>query len=148
MTVQRDFKELLECLNERRVEYVIVGAHALAAHGLVRATGDMDVYLRPTPANAERVLAALADFGFASLDLEVSDLVAPERVIQLGVKPLRVDLITSLSAVTWEEADAGKIEGTYGDVTTWYLGREEFIRNKRAAGRPRDLGDLDSLGEL
>lgn len=147
MTVRRDFEQLLACLNAHRVKYVVIGAHALAAHGVVRATADLDLYVKPTRSNAEHILAALADFGFGSLDLTTSDFERPGRVVQLGVEPLRVDFITSIDGVSWKEADAGKIQGEYGDVPTSYLGREELVRSKRAAGRPKDLLDLCALGE-
>jgi hypothetical protein len=102
---------------------MIVGGYALAFHGAPRYTGDMALYVRPTPENARRILAALDAFGFGSLDLNARDFSRPDRVVQLGVPPVRVDLITSLSGVTWEECWAGREPGLYGDVPVSFIGR-------------------------
>jgi hypothetical protein len=147
MEPQRDFEELLASFNARGVEYLIAGGYALAFHGAPRATGDLELLVRPTAENAGRILAALDDFGFGSLELTAADFTRPGRVVQLGVAPLRVDLLTSLSGVTWEEAFADRQPSTYGDVTVAFLGRATFIANKRASGRARDLADLEDLGE-
>jgi hypothetical protein len=129
------------------VEYVIVGGYALAFHGAPRSTGDIDILVRPDPSNAAKVLAALADFGFGSLQLTPADFQTPDRVVQLGVPPVRVDLITSLTGVDWNEAAGHKVAGSYGDVPVHYLGRDQLILNKRATGRTKDLADLDALGK-
>jgi hypothetical protein len=147
MEVQKDFKELLELFNRHNVEYVIVGAYALAHHGVPRFTGDIDIYVHPTPENAQKILAALDDFGFGSLDLTAEDFQKPGSVVQLGVPPVRIDIITSIPGVVWQEADKGKNEGLYGDVPVYFLGREQLVANKRATGRKKDLADLESLGE-
>jgi len=147
MEVHPDFKELLGLFNEQGVEYIIVGAYALAYHGAPRFTGDLDLFVRPTPENAGRILKVLSAFGFGSLGLKVEDFQKPEQVIQLGVPPVRIDLITSITGVTWEQADAGKVRGTYGDVDVCFLGRGQYAQNKRATGRKKDLADLEALGE-
>ena len=103
MEIQKDFSELLELFNEHDVAYAIVGGYALAFHGSPRNTGDIDILVRPDRENAARVLRALADFGFGSLDLKVEDFSHPDRVLQLGYAPVRVDLITSLTGVSWEQ---------------------------------------------
>jgi len=146
MEAQQDFKELVGLLNGHGVEYVIVGAHALAFHGAPRYTGDLDLYIRPTAANAERVMAALADFGFGSLGLSEKDFSVPDRVVQLGYPPVRIDLVTSISDVSWEEVSANMVDGEYGNVPVKYIGHAEFVRNKRAIGRKKDLADLEALG--
>ena len=147
MEIQPDFKELLALLNAHNVDYVIVGAYALAFHGAPRFTGDIDIFVKPDPKNAESILAALQEFGFGSLDLDKSDFQQPDKVIQLGVPPVRVDLITSLTAVSWQQAYSGKIEGIYGDVPVYFLGRKEFLANKKALSRKKDLADIEALGE-
>ena len=147
MEVEQDFKELLELLNEHEAEYVIVGAYALAFHGVPRYTGDIDILVRPSPDNANRVLCALGDLGFGSLGLKKGDFQKPDNVIQLGVPPVRIDILTSLTGVTWSEAYRGRVKGSYGDVPASFLGREEYIANKRALGRKKDLADLEALGE-
>jgi hypothetical protein len=147
MEVQPDFRDLLALFNAQGVDYIIVGAYALAYHGAPRYTGDMDILVRPESENAERTLRALEEFGFGSLGLTVDDFAAPDRVIQIGVTPVRVDIVTSLTGVSWEEAAAGRVTGHYGDLEVHYLGREQFILNKRALGRKKDLADLESIGE-
>jgi len=147
MKVQRDFKELLALLNEHKVEYVIVGGYALAFHGAPRYTGDMDILVKSDKQNAKRILAALNDFNFGDLQITTADFEKPDMVVQLGITPVRVDIITSLTGVSWEQIYSNKIEGKYGDVQVNYIGREQFIANKRATARKRDLADLEALGE-
>jgi hypothetical protein len=147
MEVQQDFRELLALFNAHDVAYIIVGAYALAYHGAPRYTGDLDVFIRPDSQNAQHVLQALAQFGLGSLDLMVEDFTVPDKVVQLGVAPVRIDIVTSITGVTWEEAVVGQVKGKFGDVPVNYLGRNEFIRNKRALGRKKDLADIEALGE-
>lgn len=147
MEIQQDFRELLKLFNTHEVEFIIVGAYALAFHGVPRYTGDMDILVKPDPDNAGKVLAALKEFGFGSLDLNESDFQEPDKVVQLGVSPVRVDLITSLTGLSWQQVYAGKVQGNYGDIEVYYLGREELLSNKRALGRKKDLPDIEALGE-
>ena len=147
MEVQPDFRELLALFNEHKVAYAIVGGYALAYHGAPRYTGDIDILVQPDLENARRVLSALADFGFGDLGLTVEDFSAPDCVVQLGYPPVRVDLITSLSGVSWQEICADRAEGQYGDLTVFFMGRPQLIPNKRASGRKKDLADLEALGE-
>ena len=147
MEMQPDFRELLALFNAHHVEYMIVGGYALALHGAPRFTGDLDVLVKPDPENAQRILAALETFGFASVGLTPGDFSHPDQVVQLGVPPVRIDLLTSLTGTSWDEAFAGRTAGSYGDVPVYYIGREQFIANKRAIGRQKDLADLEMLGE-
>jgi hypothetical protein len=145
MEVQQDFKELLELFNARKVEYMIVGAHALAFHGAPRYTGDLHILIRADEENARRVMIALEDFGFGSVGVEMNDFVRRDKVVQLGVQPVRIDIITSISGVSWEKAAAGAVKGKYGGTPVRYIGKEDFIENKRAIGRLRDLADIEAL---
>ena len=147
MEVQRDFEELLESFNGNRVEYLIVGGYALAFHGAPRYTGDLDIFVRPTPENAHRLMSSLADFGFGAVGLSEADFSSPGKVVQLGVPPVRVDLITGIEGVAWESAWSGRAAGNYGRVPAPFIGRKEFIENKRAVGRKKDLADIEALGE-
>lgn len=147
METQPDFKELLALFNAHHVDYLIVGGYALAFHGAPRFTGDLDIFVRPDAGNARRIVAALAAFGFASAGLAPSDFDHPDQVVQLGVPPVRIDLVTSISGVSWDSAWAGRIEGCYGEVPAPYIGREQLVANKRATGRTKDLADLEGLGE-
>jgi hypothetical protein len=147
MEVQPDFRDLFAFLNAHGVEYLIVGAYALAFHGAPRFTGDIDVLVRPDPDNARRMIEALADFGFRFDNLTAEDFQNPEKVVQLGVPPVRIDLLTSITGVTWEQAASHKEPGSFGEVPVNYLGRAQFVANKRATGRRKDLADLEALGE-
>lgn len=148
MEIQKDFKELLELFNAHKVEYLIVGGFALAFHGAPRFTGDIDLLVKPEIENARKILAALKDFGFTSLNLIEMDFVKLENVIQLGFPPLRIDITTSISGVDWQTALNGKVAGDYGDVPVYFIGKKEFIANKKSTGRLKDLADIEALDEL
>ncbi len=145
METRSDFSKLLALLNAYSVDYIIVGGVALAWHGVPRYTGDLDILVRAEPDNAEKVVAALNEFGFGGIGIESNDFVAPERVLQLGYPPVRIDLMTTLTGVSWEEAWAGSVVGAYDDLPTRYLGRAELVSNKNALGRKRDLADVAAL---
>jgi hypothetical protein len=145
MEVQKDFKELLELLNAQSVEYVIVGAHALAFHGVPRYTGDIDLLVKPSDDNARRIIEGLTAFGFGDIGLEATDFESPGSVIQLGHPPVRVDIMTSIDGVSWEAVDGDKVRGQYADLNVFYIGRKQFIANKRAIGRHKDLADVEML---
>lgn len=147
MEVQQDFRDLLALFNAHKVEYLIVGGYALAFHGAPRFTGDIDIFVEPSVHNAERIIKALIEFGFGGLNLTLEDFSSPDKVVQLGVPPVRIDLITAITGVSWQEAFAGRVPGTYGDIPVYFLGRNEFVANKRAVGRKKDLADLEALGE-
>jgi hypothetical protein len=147
MEIQQDFKELLELFNKHKVEYVVVGGYALAFHGAPRYTGDMDILVNPDVINAGRIIAALEDFGFGSVGLTATDFERPDQIIQLGVPPVRVDIITSITGVSCEDAFSTRVKGKYGDTPVYFIGREQFLLNKRALGRKKDLADLEALGE-
>ena len=147
MEVQPDFRDLLALFNAHQVEYMIVGGYALAFHGAPRYTGDIDIFVGATSENARRILTALDEFGFGSLGLTVEDFESPDNVVQLGAPPVRIDLITSITGVSWEDALSDCVDGKYGELPVKYIGLNEFISNKRATGRKKDLSDLEALGE-
>jgi hypothetical protein len=144
-----DFRDLLAELVKAEARFLVVGAHALSAHGVPRATVDLDVWIDRSSDNARRVWNALARFGAPLDDLSVTedDLTRPEVVVQLGLPPFRIDILTSVSGITFEEAWPGRLEAHFGDVQVPFLGRAALVRNKRASGRLKDLADLESLGE-
>lgn len=148
MKVNRDFRDLFVEFNAHGVEYLIVGAHALAAHGVVRATKDLDVWVRPSEGNAEAVHRALAAFGAPLHDVEPSDLATPGLIFQIGVEPVRIDIITSIDGVAFDEAWPERVESHYGDQTVYLLSRAHLIRNKHASGRLQDLADIERLRAL
>ena len=147
MEIQPDFKELLTLFNASNVEYLIVGGYALAFHGQPRYTGDIDVFVKPDKVNAQRVMSALNAFGFRSDELTSADFEKPDKIVQLGVPPVRVDIITALSGVSWEEAFSGKVAGFYDDLPVFFIGLKQFVLNKKATGRKKDLADIEALGE-
>ena len=145
MKLARDLKEFIELLNSHKVEYVLVGAWAMAFHTRPRYTEDIDILVSPTPENASRVEAVMAAFSFSSLGLKASDFEKPNQIVQLGRPPNRIDLITSISGVSfreaWEERQFGDLDG----VRVPFLSRDCLRRNKAAAGREKDLEDLRRL---
>jgi hypothetical protein len=143
--MSNDFRDLIAEFNARGVEFLVVGAHALAAHGLVRATRDLDVWVRPDAANAARVIAALRAFGAPLLDLTEEDLARPGLVFQIGVAPLRIDVITAIDGVRFDEAWPDRLEARFADQAVGVLSRRHLIQNKRASGRDQDLVDLKWL---
>jgi len=134
-------------LKAARARFLVVGAYAMAAHGVPRATGDLDVWVEPTEENAPRVFGALARFGapLQALGITLRDLLAPGVVCQIGLPPRRIDVTTVIDGVEFAEAWEDRLEGWLGPVRVSYIGREALIRNKEAAGRAKDLADLELL---
>ncbi|HAM36967.1 MAG TPA: hypothetical protein DEB40_07035 [Elusimicrobia bacterium] len=146
MKIHPDFSDFIAALNRHRVEFVIVGAFDLAFLGSPRYTGDMDVWIRPTAPNARALLRAIEDFGLKSLALAEQDVLSG-KIIQMGYPPVRIDLLTLLDGLTADEIWASRQKGPLGGHTVNYMGRAAFVKNKRAAGRQKDLADLEALGE-
>lgn len=143
--MSRDFVEMLSALYAAGARFLIVGAHALAAHGMPRATGDLDIWIQPTPENAARVIHALKRFGAALFDLGIDDLSKPDTVFQIGLPPSRIDILSSISGVEFDDAWDRRIEIVIGDLRVGVIGRADFIANKKATGRPKDLLDIELL---
>ena len=145
MPLSKDLREFVGLLNANEVEYLVVGAFALAFHGISRYTADLDLLIRPTQQNAERILKTLSQFGFGSLPIEASDLQVPDHVVQLGRNPDRIDLLTSISGVTFEEAWVTRSEGSLEGTPVRYIGLAALIRNKESTGRAQDRVDVEGL---
>jgi hypothetical protein len=145
--LNEDFLDMLDALLHEHVDFVVVGAHALAAHGLPRATGDIDIFVRPAADNALRVMNALARFGAptAAHGIRASDFETPGNVYQIGLPPRRIDLLTEISGVRFDEAAANAITVRIASYDIPVLGRNELIKNKRAAARDKDLIDANAL---
>lgn len=145
--MNQDFLDLLHLLLQARVRFIVVGAHAMAVHGVPRATGDLDIWVDPEPANARLVWEALLAFGapVSHVGIVQEDLEKPGVVIQIGQPPRRIDLLTGISGVTFAEAWPNRVLHAVGDLSVPFLGQDDLIRNKRASGRPKDLVDLDLL---
>ena len=146
MKVHPDFVDFILALKKNQVEYVIVGAYALAFHGHPRATGDIDFWIRPTKPNANLLLMALKDFGFGKVDISVDDLLSG-KIVQLGFPPVRIDLISKLDGLDNNEIWNAREAGKFGELKVWYLSKKAFVKNKRSIGRYKDLADLELLGE-
>jgi hypothetical protein len=147
MDVQQDFKELLALFNALHVKYIVVGGYALAFHGAPRMTGDIDIFVEPSVGNALKVLESLKRFGFGKIGLKVEDFSQRDNVIQLGRPPVRIDILTSLTGVSWKKAYATKKKGKYGELFVFFISRELLLKNKRSVGRKKDQADLEALGE-
>lgn len=147
--MNEDFRDLLAALVAAGARFLVVGAHALAVHGIPRATGDLDVWIVPEAPNAERVFDALARFGapMAAMGVTREDLTRTDQVVQIGLPPRRIDILTSISGVPFEEAWADRITHEVEGLSIPFIGRAALVKNKRAAGRAKDLADLEALGE-
>ena len=144
MDLAPDFDEFIASLTAHGVEFVIVGAYALAYHGAPRFTGDLDVLIRPTLDNASRLLKAIESFGF-STELTPESVADLRKMLQMGLPPVQIHVMSSITGVSWDEAWADRAEGPLGRHRVPFLGRDTFVRNKRAAGRPKDLADIDAI---
>jgi hypothetical protein len=146
--VNRDFRDLFAELNAAGVEFLVVGAHALAVHGHVRATKDLDVWVRPSESNARNVLKALASFGAPIANISVADLATPGTIVQIGVEPVRIDIITAIDGVEFDPAWGARTLAHFGDQQVAVLSREHLLQNKQASGRTQDLADIEALKKL
>lgn len=140
-----DFVDLLRAFIAADVRFLVVGAYALALHGRPRATGDLDVWIDPTPENASRVMRALQAFGAPLHDITESDFTRPGVTYQMGVEPVRIDILTELTGVSFAEVWPDRMRGAFGEVQVDFIGLQAFIRNKRATGRLKDLADIEGL---
>ena len=141
----QDFREFIELLIKNKAEYMIVGGYAVGIHGHPRYTGDLDIWLNPTPQNAELILKSVNDFGFSSFKLNQADFTKPGNVIQLGYPPLRIDLLTEIDGVTFDECFKNRKEVIIDDLKVNFIGYDDLLKNKKESGRPRDIDDIDHL---
>ena len=137
-----DFRDMLSCLKGAGVEFIVVGAYALAAHGRPRATGDMDIWVRNSPENAQKIIGALAEFGAPLTNLSADDFTAPDLIVQFGVEPCRIDLLTGVDGLGFDEAWGNKLAITVDGLEIYVLSRADLLKNKIAAGRAKDSGDI------
>ncbi|MEX2478627.1 MAG: DUF6036 family nucleotidyltransferase [Gracilimonas sp.] len=145
MKKNQDFKEFIKLLHKHNVKYLIVGGYAYAIHAEPRFTKDLDIFIRSDQENAEKMMAVFEDFGFESLDLEPDDFVKPDQVIQIGYPPLRIDILTSITGVDFDEAWKNRVEGKYDQQKAIFIGKSDLVKNKKATGRKSDLDDIDKL---
>jgi hypothetical protein len=145
MILQKDLREFIELLNSHDVRYLIVGGYAVAYHGYPRTTGDIDFFIEASEENANKLEEVLARFGFGSLGLTAKDFLEPATIIQLGYPPNRIDLVTSISGVTFAEAWERRICARIEDLPMLFVDRQTLLANKAASGKPKDLADIDAL---
>jgi hypothetical protein len=148
-TLLADFEDLIAALVARDVRFLVVGAHALASHGVVRATGDLDIWVQPTADNARRVFAALADWGapLQAHGIDVDDFARADTVYQVGLPPFRIDVLTSLSGLAFDRSWHNRMPGPHPHLAFFVLSLEDLVINKRATGRTKDLLDIELLRE-
>ena len=145
MLFNPDFKDMLRALSDAKVDFLLVGAYAVAAHGHPRATGDLDLWVRPDAETAPKVYRVLAEFGAPLHDLTIDDLARPGMVFQIGVEPSRIDILTAISGVEFDHAWANRLSVEMDGIQLNVIGRDDLIANKRACGRPKDIADAESL---
>lgn len=145
MKLEPDLREFIELLNAREVRYIVVGAYALAFHGRPRYTGDIDLFVEGSPENAQRISQVLEEFGLVNIGIAAADFTLPDQIVQLGVDPNRVDIMTSISGVTFDEAWRTREAGDLDGIPVQYISKDLLKRNKTAVGRKQDIADLDHL---
>lgn len=145
MNLEEDLREFVELLNALKVRYIVVGAFAVAYHGYPRYTGDIDLFIDRSSENAKQIVNAIEKFGFGDLGLSIEDFLQEDQVIQLGVAPNRIDLLTFLSGVSFQEAWATREQGEIAGLRVPIISKEMLKRNKTASGRSQDLADLEHL---
>lgn len=145
MVFQKDFRDLCALLNEEKIDYLVVGAYAVAFHGAPRSTGDLDILIRPENEHAVRLLAAVQRFGFPTSDVSPEYLLEHGKILELGRIPVQVHIMTSITGVSWEDAWVSRKQGVYGDVPVFFIGLAALLTNKAAAGRSKDLADVKAL---
>jgi Nucleotidyl transferase of unknown function (DUF2204) len=137
-----DFRDMLSCLRGAGVEFIVVGAYALAAHGRPRATGGIDIWVKSSPENAQKVISALEEFGAPLSNLSAEDFTAPDLIVQLGIEPCRIDLLTGVDGLDFDDAWRNKLAITLEGLEVFILSRGDLLKNKIAAGRAKDQGDI------
>ncbi len=146
--VEKDFEEFIRLLNYHKVKYLVVGAFALIYYTYPRNTGDIDFFVECAELNAERLIKVLKDFGFEGLGLVKEDFIKPDSVIQLGFPPVRIDILTSISGINFDEAYKNRIKAKLGNEKVFFISKDDLIKNKTAAGRTKDLSDLEQLNKF
>jgi len=145
MVLNKDFREFIELLNAHNIKYLVVGGYAVTVHGYPRYTNDIDIWFWIDKSNAENLIKVLKDFGFGSLDIKTDDFLSPNKVIQLGYPPNRIDLLTSISGVEFEECYPKRVSMDIAGIKIDFIDIDNLKKNKQASGRHKDLNDLENL---
>ncbi|MEC5142704.1 nucleotidyltransferase [Chitinophaga sp. 212800010-3] len=149
MILEKDFEDFIKLLNKHEVKYMVVGGYALALHGKPRHTGDLDIWIKVSEENAERLLIVIREFGLSSLGLQKGDFLEAGYITQIGYPPLRIDILNSIDGVTFDEA-AIHMQSLQAedDLVICYIGLSDFLKNKKASGRKQDLADIKEIKKL
>jgi hypothetical protein len=145
MIFEKDFRDLCSLLNEEKIDYLIVGGYAVAFHGAPRATGDLDILIRPEQEHVVRLLSVIERFGFPTAGVTPQFLLAYGKILQLGRVPVQIHVMTSITGVDWNEAWGSRQQGVYGGVPVLFIGLSALLANKTAAARPKDVADIKAL---
>ncbi len=145
MKVEKDYQEFLKLLNKHRVKYCIIGAYAVAFYAKPRYTKDLDIFVEPSVDNAKKILKVLKEFGFGELPITLDDLTKEGNIFQLGYEPIRIDLLTKIEGLQFQEVWKNRVTGDYGTEKVSFIGLDDLIRNKKIAGRPLDKIDIELL---
>lgn len=143
MKASKDFKEFIDLLNKNNVKYLIVGGYAIGYYSRPRYTDDIDIWIECSTENAQKIITVLNQFGFASLNISVEDLIKPEQILQLGLPPQRIDILTSIDGVNFNDAWARHVKDLFDDVPVFIISLEDLIQNKKSSGRSKDSADLE-----
>jgi len=145
MKLIKDFEDFIELLNKREVKYLVVGGYAFAIHAYPRFTNDIDFFIHTEKSNINKIISALEEFGFENSMINPNDFTERDKVIQIGEPPYRIDILTSIDGVGFEDAWKNKITGKYGNQTLYFISKEDLVMNKKASGKRKDLEDLNDL---
>jgi len=145
MQLNSDFRDFIKLLNTHKIKYILIGAFVRAYYGRPRYTGDMDIFIEPSPDNAEKMMKVLSDFGFSNIGLVSDDFIIPDQTIQLGNEPRRIDILTGIAGVMFENAWANKEIAEIDNLTINIMHKDDFIKNKKALGRHKDLADIEEI---
>lgn len=148
MRVEKDFKEFIALLNKNNVRYLIAGSFAYSYYAEPRYTKDIDILIEASNTNAQKLLTAIKEFGFTDIGLSFDDFLESDQVIQLGIEPLRIDLLTSLKGIDFRTAWKNRNPGRYGDITAFFISKADLIESKKASGRKQDLADIEKLEKI
>ena len=145
MVLNKDFREFIELLNSHKIKYLVVGGYAVTIHGYPRFTNDIDIWLWVSKENAEKMISVFKEFGFASLKIKPEDFLEPEKVIQLGYPPNRIDLLTSVSGLEFSDCYPKRVQVDIDNMKIDFIDLHSLKINKKASGRHKDLDDLENL---
>lgn len=146
MNIHKDFEEFLKLLTAEEVEFVIVGGYAVAFHGYIRATNDIDFFFGITPENIRKICDALEHFGIPVPEANIQNFSEPGAIIRIGTPPVQIEMINNISGLSFEEVWSRRVESVYGETSVGYISLADLLKNKKASGRPKDLADVDELG--